>query len=98
MVAGAAKKRRPFQFDAQDLSGILANKSARRGVLKYSTMKSLISYLKNVRGEFAHIVWPKPRQALIHTGLILLISVIVGLFIGLLDYVFTSVVGTIVNR
>lgn len=61
-------------------------------------MKSFISYLKNVRGEFAHIVWPKPRIALVHTGLIILISVIVAVFVGLLDYAFTSLVGFIVNR
>ncbi len=60
-------------------------------------MKSFISYLKNVRGEFAHIVWPKPRTALMHTGLIILISVIVAVFIGLLDYALTSLVGAIVN-
>lgn len=61
-------------------------------------MKSFISYLKNVRGEFAHIVWPKPRIALVHTGLIILISIIVAVFIGLLDYALTSLVGFIVTQ
>lgn len=61
-------------------------------------MKSLISYLKNVRGEFEHIVWPKPRVALVHTLLIILISAVVAVFIGLLDYVLTSIVGFLINN
>lgn len=61
-------------------------------------MKSFISYLKNVRGEFAHIVWPKPRTALLHTGLIVLISVVVAVFVGLIDYALTSLVAQIISR
>lgn len=60
-------------------------------------MKSFISYLKNVRGEFSHVVWPSPRQAAIHTVLILLVSAFVALFIGVLDYLLTSLVGIIVG-
>jgi preprotein translocase SecE subunit len=61
-------------------------------------MKSLISYLKNVRGEFQHIVWPKPRVTLVHTLLIILISAVVAVFIGLLDYALTSIVGFLIAQ
>jgi preprotein translocase SecE subunit len=61
-------------------------------------MKSLISYLKNVRGEFQHIVWPKPRVALAHTLLIILISAVIAVFIGLLDYALTSIVGFLIAQ
>ena len=60
-------------------------------------MKSFISYLKNVRGELAHVVWPKPRQAAIHTGLILLISAVIAVFIGLVDYGLTNLVNLIIS-
>ncbi len=60
-------------------------------------MKSFISYLKNVRGELAHVVWPKPRQAAIHTALIVLISAIVAVFIGLADYGLTSLVNVLIS-
>lgn len=69
-----------------------------QGRFKILIMKSLISYLKNVRGEFQHIVWPKPRIALIHTGLIIALSAFIAVFIGVLDYGFTSVVSFIINR
>jgi len=69
---------------------------ALRGVLNYNTMKNFFSYLKNVRGELAHVVWPKPRQALMHTLLILIISAFVAVFIGVLDYLLTSLVGILI--
>lgn len=61
-------------------------------------MKSLISYLKNVRAELAHVVWPKPRQAVIHTLIILLISIVVGVFVGLVDAGLTHLVELIITR
>ncbi len=59
-------------------------------------MNSLISYLKNVRGELAHVVWPNRRQAILHTILVIVISTIVALAITGLDYVFTGVVDRLI--
>lgn len=61
-------------------------------------MNSLISYFKNVRAEMQHVVWPKPRQAVVHTLIILLISIVVGVFVGLVDAGLTHLVSLIVNR
>ncbi len=61
-------------------------------------MNSLISYLKNVRGELAHVVWPKPQQALVYTGLIVLISAVIAVFIGLVDYGLTNLVNYVVTN
>lgn len=61
-------------------------------------MNNFISYLKNVRAELTHVVWPTRKQALIHTGLIILISAFTAVFLGVLDYVFTSGVGVIIGN
>lgn len=61
-------------------------------------MKNFLSYLSNVRTELSHVVWPKPRQAALHTLIILLISAGVAVFIGLVDHGLTSLVGIIVSR
>ncbi len=53
------------------------------------SMNGFISYLKNVRAELKHVVWPTQRQAVTHVVLILLISAFATLFIAGLDYVFT---------
>jgi preprotein translocase subunit SecE len=55
-------------------------------------MTSFITYLKNVRGELAHVVWPTRRQAIQHTILVIVISALVALAIAGLDYLFTGVV------
>lgn len=60
-------------------------------------MKNVFSYLKNVRAEFAHVVWPTRRQAIQHTILLILISAVVAAFLAALDYFFTTVVGTVVS-
>lgn len=59
-------------------------------------MNSFISYLKNVRGELKHVVWPSPKTAGMHTLFILLISAFVGVFIGILDYFLTNFVGSFI--
>lgn len=60
-------------------------------------MKSLFTYLKNVRGELTHVVWPDKQQAVIHTVLIILISAIVALYLSGLDYVFAGVVNRLIS-
>lgn len=60
-------------------------------------MKSLFTYLRNVRGELAHVVWPDRRQAIVHTGLIILISALVALYLSGVDYVFSGVVNRILT-
>jgi preprotein translocase SecE subunit len=61
-------------------------------------MKVLTTYLQNVRAEFAHLVWPTPRQAMIYTALVIVISAVTALLISGLDYAFTGAVGYIVTR
>jgi preprotein translocase SecE subunit len=61
-------------------------------------MNSLFTYLRNVRAELDHVVWPKPKTALVHVGLIVLISVFTALLVTGLDYVFTHAVGYLINR
>lgn len=60
-------------------------------------MNSLITYLKNVRGELAHVVWPSRNQAILHTGLIIVISAVVALMLTGFDYVFTGVVNRVIG-
>jgi preprotein translocase SecE subunit len=55
-------------------------------------MNSLVTYLKNVRVELDHVVWPRPKTALIHVGLIVLVTVIAALIIAGLDYGFSKAV------
>ncbi|HEY1042181.1 MAG TPA: preprotein translocase subunit SecE [Candidatus Paceibacterota bacterium] len=60
-------------------------------------MKSFFTYLRNVRGELAHVVWPDRKQAILHTFLIVLISAIVAVYLSGIDYVFTGVVNRLIQ-
>ncbi|MEK7602574.1 MAG: preprotein translocase subunit SecE [Patescibacteria group bacterium] len=60
-------------------------------------MNALVTYLKNVRAEMTHVVWPDRMQGLWHTLLIVVISAVLALFIAGLDYIFTGVVSKLLG-
>jgi preprotein translocase SecE subunit len=55
-------------------------------------MTSPFTYLKHVRAEFAHIVWPTTRTAVAHTLVVIVIAVAIALFVAFADYLFSAVV------
>ena len=56
-----------------------------------------LTYLRHVREEFTHIVWPTGRTALSHTLVVIFIALVIALVVGLFDYLFSSVVRGIVG-
>ncbi|MCX6790562.1 MAG: preprotein translocase subunit SecE [Candidatus Kaiserbacteria bacterium] len=60
-------------------------------------MTSPFTYLKHVREEFTHIVWPSNRTALGHTLVVVFIAAAIALFVALLDYAFGSMVNRIIG-
>jgi preprotein translocase subunit SecE len=52
-------------------------------------MNNLIQYFKETRAELDHVNWPTQRTTIIYTGLVLAFSVIVGIYLAVLDYGFT---------
>ena len=51
---------------------------------------SFIQYLKDTQGELRHVAWPTRLQTVVYTILVALLSVVVALYLGLFDYLFTS--------
>jgi preprotein translocase SecE subunit len=51
-------------------------------------MTSPFTYLKHVREEFTHIVWPTSRTALAHTLVVILIAVSIAVLVGVADFIF----------
>lgn len=54
---------------------------------------NLLSYLKEVRAELVHITWPTRQETQFLTGIVLGGSLLVGLYIGGLDYGLTYLLG-----
>jgi preprotein translocase SecE subunit len=60
-------------------------------------MTSPFTYLKHVREEFTHIVWPSNRTALAHTLVVIGIALAIAFIVGFFDYLFGSIVSSIVG-
>ncbi len=60
-------------------------------------MTSPFTYLKHVREEFTHIVWPTNRTAIAHTLVVIGIALAIALLVSFFDYIFGSVVKGIVG-
>ena len=57
---------------------------------------SLISYIKETKGELKHVSWPSRRQATIFTVVVVIISLGTAAYLGAFDWVFTSLLKTFV--
>ncbi len=61
-------------------------------------MNALISYIRGVRAEIPHIVWPSRRRAIADVIAVVLISAIAAAVIGGLDYIFTGAVNYFISN
>jgi len=61
-------------------------------------MQGFITYLKNVRAEMKHVVWPTQKQATTHVILILLMCAFGIALIAALDFAFTTGLSYLISR
>jgi preprotein translocase SecE subunit len=60
-------------------------------------MTSPFAYLKHVREEFTHIVWPSNHTALAHTLVVIGIAIAIAIVVGFSDYIFGSIASSIIG-
>ncbi len=53
------------------------------------SMSHFINYLKDTIAELKHVSWPTNKQSVVYTVLVIAVSIIVALFVGLFDFVFS---------
>jgi len=58
---------------------------------------NLLSYLKEVKAELSHVTWPTRAEAQYLTLVVIGGSVLVGLYVGGLDFAFTNLLGIILK-
>jgi preprotein translocase subunit SecE len=51
---------------------------------------NLINYIKETRAEMTHVTWPSKKQAVGYSVIVVAVSIIVSAFLGLFDYVFST--------
>jgi len=57
----------------------------------------VLSYLSEVREELKRVTWPTRQQTVQKTTLVVVVSVLVGVYIGILDYLFTQVAAVLIK-
>lgn len=60
-------------------------------------MTTPLTFLKETREELVKVVWPTRQEIVRLTGVVIGISVMVGLFIGGLDFILTKVLSLAVR-
>lgn len=52
---------------------------------------SIISYIKETKGEMSHVNWPTKRQSVVFSLVVIIISVLTAFFLGLFDFIFSRI-------
>ena len=60
-------------------------------------MTTPVSFLQQVYAELKKVTWPTRQEVVRLTATVILVSVIVGVFIGGLDFAFTSLLQFVVK-
>lgn len=56
-----------------------------------------VNFFKEVKDELKKVVWPTRAEVVRLTSIVILVSIGVGLFLGLMDYIFTGLLGIIIK-
>jgi len=60
-------------------------------------MATPVAFLKETREELKKVVWPGREHIIRSTIIVILLSLIVGVFLGGLDFVFTKLIEIIIK-
>jgi len=54
-------------------------------------------FLRETRDELKKVVWPTRQEVIRLTLVVIAVSLLVGIFLGGLDFVFVKIIGTVVK-
>lgn len=60
-------------------------------------MATPVTFLKEVKEELKKVVWPSNQEVVRLTMVVIIVSLIVGSYLGALDYIFTKVMQVIIR-
>ena len=60
-------------------------------------MDKIFSFLREARAELKRVTWPNKKQVWISTLLVIVVTLLVSAYLGVLDLIFTSVFSKIVG-
>lgn len=60
-------------------------------------MPNIFGFLQEVKEELYKVTWPSRQQTIKYTVLVILVAVVVGVFLGGLDYLLTTLTAFLLN-
>jgi len=60
-------------------------------------MKKLFNYFRETKGEMKHVTWPTRKQTIAYTSLVIFISIVIAIYLGVFDSIFTKLISVISN-
>ncbi len=54
------------------------------------------TFIQEARQEAKHISWPRKKTTTLFTVGVVVISIVIGYYIGFFDFIFTSILGLII--
>lgn len=57
---------------------------------------SVVAFIKQVRDELNQVTWPTKNQTIRLTTIVVVVSILVGAYLGALDYLLTKIMGLII--
>lgn len=61
-------------------------------------MTKVLDFLSEVKVELSKVVWPTPEQTLRLTIIVVLVTVIVGFFVGGVDFLLTKLLTVVLGK
>ena len=61
-------------------------------------MPNIILFLKEVKEELVKVAWPSREQTIRYTTLVIIVAVVVGVFLGALDYLLTIITAFLLGK
>jgi preprotein translocase subunit SecE len=61
-------------------------------------MDKIINYIKEVIEEAKKVTWPTRKQTIFFTITVLVVSLIIAYYLGLLDFIFSKGLGWLLTR
>ncbi len=60
-------------------------------------MNKIAKFLKEVQTELKKVIWPTREQAVRLTVIVVGVSLVVGMYVGMLDYTLTKLISLVVR-
>lgn len=61
-------------------------------------MEKIKQFLREAYGELRRVSWPSREQTIQYTTLVVVISIGIALFLGLLDYLFSDIIKNVIIK